>query len=1048
MSLFRARELWATQAGGDVTESFDSASLLLVDLRGKQTNDSIVLGSHSGVLRIYDPQSGDLEGNGGDFKATDLLLETQLAEPILQLAYGKLVSGSQSQHLGVLHPLSLAVYNISIVAGSAEHGDQLQLTLVYEHQLRKSAYSLLVGAFGGVRGRDFTCIQSLDGTLTFYEQETLAFERSLPAGTFLLPGPIVYVTQSDTFVTCNANLVVEAYRYGSLGDDTSRKLVASWSHNLGEDVVDMQALTWQGAEAAILVLGERHVFCLREGGAIRFVKRLPFSPLCFHAYIVEPDGKLMIMCVSDTKTLLVYEQTTLCWSAQLSVTPVLIKRINFQSLRGLILTLTEEGSLQCSYLGTEPSLFVAPPTNKNLKSFEEAEQKYNQLQNEITTFSQNNLFRLEKGYKSKGHQLAIPLSDLQRYFDLPLTTCVVKENSMVLSLKVPLVSIGGQFQLHKYVRTPMYFDGQICQLQQQDFVLARRQEDGEIQVISGDHLSSCRAQDDFLCYLPRLVHGGHMSSRCMHHLFAATELKDIQQYCSLSCRPAKQELEIVEFSPSEYIVANIQANTTVTCEGVADSARLDTRGVTEHARGARSLDVTLQRCTVVATLHPSASLNNVQLTFTVQPPLVVSPKTHFVSNLCDKCELMSTVSMDTISHQSPAFSLELQAVAAYLNNSLTPHIVLSSLQLPLPLVLQLTTPSSEANHKITLTTPHPIPPFSQLFREFGDLEEVNCSDTIIGFQHAGLYDSVVTVIVSKSATKYRVQADTLAAATLLVAQLKARLESQLGNGKVGTPVLGYNTLALPTQELATSIEQHVTLRNSINELQAELGAQTAQFRVIQRRLLVKIRDKTPSSLAGLDTLLKDSYNKILEVSHQLQHVVQESEEKGCELSSVLRLVLLLISISEGAVNQDLADLTAALSYTLHASETQGWEEVSEAGVCYLLRTSLARSIRDQQRTCVNPLKEFGRFKKHIVCALERVMNSSSRPSDDARGVSPIMEGDEPPGSRAGRRLSLDGADSESHKPRLLPLRKQNTVALENTQITDEAGSVDFDVESS
>ncbi|XP_039279754.1 uncharacterized protein LOC120350433 [Nilaparvata lugens] len=138
---------------------------------------------------------------------------------------------------------------------------------------------------------------------------------------------------------------------------------------------------------------------------------------------------------------------------------------------------------------------------------------------------------------------------------------------MVLSLKVPLVSIGGQFQLHKYVRTPMYFDGQICQLQQQDFVLARRQEDGEIQVISGDHLSSCRAQDDFLCYLPRLVHGGHMSSRCMHHLFAATELKDIQQYCSLSCRPAKQELEIVEFSPSEYIVANIQANTTVTCEG-------------------------------------------------------------------------------------------------------------------------------------------------------------------------------------------------------------------------------------------------------------------------------------------------------------------------------------------------------------------------------------------------------------------------------------------------------------------------------------------------
>ncbi|RZF42918.1 hypothetical protein LSTR_LSTR003634 [Laodelphax striatellus] len=877
MSLFRARELWSTQCGGanDVTESFDAASLLLVDLHGKQTNDSIVLASHAGVLRVYEPHA-DLEADSTDFKATHLLLETRLPEPILQLAYGKLVSGSQSQHLGVLHPLSLAVYNISIVAGSAEHGDQPQLSLVYEHQLLRSAFNVVVGPFGGARGRDFACVQSLDGRLTFFEQETLAFDRCLPSATFLLPSALVYVPQSDTFLTCNANLCLEAYRYGSLGDDSSRKLLPTWSYNLGEDVLDMQVLTWLGAEPAILVLGERHIFCLREGGALRFVKRLPFSPLCFHAYIVEPDGKLMILCVSDTKTLLVYEQTTLCWSAQLSVAPVLIKRINFQSLRGLILTLTEDGCLECSYLGTEPSLFVAPPTKKNLKSFEEAEHKYNQLQNEIATFSQNS------------------------------------------------------------------------------------------------------------------------------HLL--TQLDSAH-----------------EVSISLHVLAG-------------------------------SLDVTLNRCAVVATLRPSSSLNNVQLTFTVQPPLMLSPRTHFVSNLCDTCELISTVAMDTVNHQSPVFSLELQAVVAYLNSELTPQIIQTSIQLPLSLVLQITNPTSEATHKITLTSSQPVVPFTQLFREFVTVDyEKNfaCSDTVIGFQHAGVYDSVVTIIISKSSTKYRVQAENMAAITLLVAQLKVRLESQTGNGKVGTPaVLAFNALGLPTQELVATVEQHVTLRNKVNELQTELGAQTAQFRVIQRRLLVKIRDKTPSSLAGLDALLKDAYNKILDVSHDLQHVVKDAEERGCELSSVLRLVLLLISISEGTVNQDLADLTAALSYTLHDSETQGWEEVSEAGVCYLLRTSLARSIRDQQRTCVNPLKEFGRFKKHIVCALERVVNSSGRPNDDARGVSPILEGDEPPGSRAGRRLSLDGADSESHKPRLLPLRKQNTVALENTQIGDgESGSVDVDVET-
>lgn len=92
-------------------------------------------------------------------------------------------------------------------------GDQYQLLLTYEHQLSKSAYSFLVGPFGGVKGRDFICILSLDGTLSFFEQETFSVSRSLPC--FLLPSPFVYVPSSDSFVVHNANWTLECYRYYS-----------------------------------------------------------------------------------------------------------------------------------------------------------------------------------------------------------------------------------------------------------------------------------------------------------------------------------------------------------------------------------------------------------------------------------------------------------------------------------------------------------------------------------------------------------------------------------------------------------------------------------------------------------------------------------------------------------------------------------------------------------------------------------------------------------------------------------------------------------------
>ena len=58
------------------------------------------------------------------------------------------------------------------------------------------------------------CVQSMDGMLSFFEQESFAFGRFLPG--FLLPGPLRYITKTDSFITVSSSRLVESYKYVAL----------------------------------------------------------------------------------------------------------------------------------------------------------------------------------------------------------------------------------------------------------------------------------------------------------------------------------------------------------------------------------------------------------------------------------------------------------------------------------------------------------------------------------------------------------------------------------------------------------------------------------------------------------------------------------------------------------------------------------------------------------------------------------------------------------------------------------------------------------------
>ncbi|XP_060678948.1 protein PTHB1 isoform X5 [Hemiscyllium ocellatum] len=405
MSLFKARDWWSTVVGEQ--EEFDQGCLCVADI-DNSGNDKIIVGSYKGILRIYSPQPAK---PGAALHPEELILELQLQDPILQVEVGKFVSGTELLHLAVLHPRKLSVYAFSGTMGTVEHGNQYQLKLMYEHNFQRTACNLTFGGFGGVKGRDLICIQSMDGMLTFFEQESFAFGRFLPG--CLLPGPLKYSSRTDSFITVSSSRQVENYKYQVLAIATDaesrqdseqqklgsgKRLTRDWMVNIGEQALDVCVVSFNQATSSILVLGERNLFCFKENGQLRFMKKLEYNPSCFLPYTSVLEGTINTLIGNHNNKLLIYQDVTLKWVAQLPHVPVSVHVANFQDLKGVVVTLSDGGHLQCSYLGTDPSFFQAPKVESRELDYDEMDTEMKELLKVIkeATKSQDILHKAEK----------------------------------------------------------------------------------------------------------------------------------------------------------------------------------------------------------------------------------------------------------------------------------------------------------------------------------------------------------------------------------------------------------------------------------------------------------------------------------------------------------------------------------------------------------------------------------------------------------------------------------------------------------------------------
>ncbi|XP_043469367.1 protein PTHB1 isoform X2 [Leptopilina heterotoma] len=390
MSLFKTKEWWRTEF--NTNERFYNQKLLVASLLSFQTEDVIIISNSKGVLKIYNilPRWKEMKFPIS-YTSNDLIIETQLPDSIMDLKAGKFVSGSQKCYLAVLMPNKLSIFDINFKEESSSLGAKYCLEVKYERQLSSNSMSLTTGPFGRVSDKDLLCIQFADGSLLFLDQDLNSFTQILQCR--LQHEPLLYLEANDIFITQNSDWVLSFYKYQNIvefGKNLNQKAKSAkliepdYKYNLGETLLAVNCVKLSSIATGIVIVSEKGLYIFHDVNlSLKQAKRISFNVLCIHTYIVEPDGKLLLMLVTDTKTVKVYENLSLKWSAEVAFTPAAVSIVRSQEINGLIVMLSEDGNLEIGYLGSHPSLNIAPSINRKRYNYVDAEKQLLHLRTEI-----------------------------------------------------------------------------------------------------------------------------------------------------------------------------------------------------------------------------------------------------------------------------------------------------------------------------------------------------------------------------------------------------------------------------------------------------------------------------------------------------------------------------------------------------------------------------------------------------------------------------------------------------------------------------------------
>lgn len=175
--------------------------------------------------------------------------------------------------------------------------------------------------------------------------------------------------------------------------------------------------------------------------------------------------------------------------------------------------------------------------------------------------------------------------------------------------------------------------------------------------------------------------------------------------------------------------------------------------------------------------------------------------------------------------------------------------------------------NAKETHKLTIITDQGAIPISHYFNDIVNHQNASeiCETTpnaMTFMFHNGVSASIL--ISKNNAGKFRIQSDSFEALGFLLKELVHRVEIDCPGADIKMHE------SVPLNELFTTIDEHFMNRQEIASLKKQLEDSSFQFRIVQKRLLNRFKDKNPSPLNNLDFLINQTYFQLCALASKTQ----------------------------------------------------------------------------------------------------------------------------------------------------------------------------------
>lgn len=215
---------------------------------------------------------------------------------------------------------------------------------------------------------------------------------------------------------------------------------------------------------------------------------------------------------------------------------------------------------------------------------------------------------------------------------------------------------------------------------------------------------------------------------------------------------------------------------------------------------------------------------------------------------------------------------------------------------------------------------------------------------------------VVSILVSKKAPRYQIQSDSLPALCLMASELEKQLNTRLNIVPEGEDpsdfALAPSCVSLKDDYMQmldyffTAIDVHHSIRLEINKHLSVLNDRAHQFRMVEKRLLTRFKDKNPSPLGFLGKLMDETYTDIVSAGDIVKDLQEKLAYALIDVICIAKYVVQLVSMKCQLRENERAMLLRCFCPDMTDGLEVGWEETVDACLIYLLRTALAKTAKD------------------------------------------------------------------------------------------------------